>query len=130
MSNDWDLAIPLDRADTEPLYLQLVKAIEEGIRKGRFKPGEPLPGTRALADRLGVNRNTTQAAYQELQAEGWVEVLPDNGTFIARKLPLELGHFVERLMAKAKEDRPQTATEVVEILKLLASEDIQTRKLG
>jgi GntR family transcriptional regulator / MocR family aminotransferase len=88
MNNDWDLAIPLDRADTEPLYLQLVKAIEEGIRKGRFKPGEPLPGTRALADRLGVNRNTTQAAYQELQAEGWVEVMPDNGTFIARKLPL------------------------------------------
>lgn len=49
---------------------------------------------------------------------------------IAPHLPLELSHFVERLMAKAKEDRPQTATEVVEILKLLASEDIQTRKLG
>jgi len=88
MNKDWDLAITLDRGDTEPLYIQLVKAVEEGIRKGRFKPGEPLPGTRALADHLGVNRNTTQAAYQELQAEGWVEVLPDNGTFIARKLPL------------------------------------------
>jgi hypothetical protein len=45
-------------------------------------------------------------------------------------LPRELGAFVERLMAKAKEDRPQTATEVVEVLKFLASEDLQTQKLG
>jgi eukaryotic-like serine/threonine-protein kinase len=49
---------------------------------------------------------------------------------IVPPLPLELSIFVERLMAKSKEDRPQTATEVVEILKLLASEDLQTRKLG
>lgn len=84
----WDLAINLDRAATEPLYLQLVNAIEQGIRTGRFKPGDPLPGTRALAELLGVNRNTTLAAYQELQVEGWIEVFPDTGTFVAKTLPL------------------------------------------
>ena len=89
MSN-WDLAITLDRSEAEPLYLQLVKAIEEGIRKGRFKPGDPLPGTRAMAELLGVNRNTTLAAYKELEAEGWLEVSPDSGTFVARKLPFVL----------------------------------------
>lgn len=84
----WDLAIALDRTNGEPLYLQLVKALEEGIRNGRFKPGDALPGTRALADLLGVNRNTTLAAYKELEAEGWIEVAPDRGTFVARKLPI------------------------------------------
>ncbi|HJW73618.1 MAG TPA: PLP-dependent aminotransferase family protein [Geothrix sp.] len=88
---NWDLAIALDRTNAEPLYLQLVKALEEGIRHGRFKPGGALPGTRALADQLGVNRNTTLAAYKELEAEGWIEVLPDKGTFVARKLPIVLG---------------------------------------
>ena len=85
--SSWDLAITLDRLSREPLYLQLVKAIEEGIRGGRFKSGDALPGTRALAELLGVNRNTTLAAYKELEAEGWIEVAPDRGTFIARKLP-------------------------------------------
>ncbi|HJW43456.1 MAG TPA: PLP-dependent aminotransferase family protein [Geothrix sp.] len=89
MSN-WDLAIALDRANPEPLYLQLVKALEEGIRTGRFKPGDALPGTRALAELLGVNRNTTLSAYKELEAEGWIEVAPDRGTFVARKLPFVL----------------------------------------
>src|SRR5512133_3191955 len=86
----WDLAIALDRSLPEPLYLQLVKAIEDGVRHGRFKPGDALPGTRAMADLLGVNRNTTLTAYRELEAEGWIEVAPDRGTFIARKQPIVL----------------------------------------
>lgn len=84
----WDLAIALDRSNPDPLYLQLVKALEEGIRHGRFKPGDALPGTRAMAEHLGVNRNTTLAAYKELEAEGWIEVAPDRGTFVARRLPV------------------------------------------
>ena len=86
----WDLAITLDRSDPEPLYLQLVKAIEDGVRHGRFKPGDALPGTRAMADLLGVNRNTTLTAYRELEAEGWIEVAPDRGTFIAYERKVEL----------------------------------------
>ena len=86
--SDWDLAITLDRGKEEPLYLQLVRAVEDGIRKGRFKPGQALPGTRVLADQLGVNRNTTLAAYRELNAEGWIEVSPDKGTFVAMELPM------------------------------------------
>jgi GntR family transcriptional regulator/MocR family aminotransferase len=87
---NWDLAITLDRLHKDPLYLQLVKAIEDGIRKGRFRPGDSLPGTRALAELLGVNRNTALAAYKELEAEGWIQVLPDSGTFVAHKLPMLL----------------------------------------
>jgi len=87
---DWNLAITLDRSMEEPLYLQLVRAVEEGIRKGRFRPGQALPGTRALADQLGVNRNTAIAAYRELLAEGWIEVSPDKGTFVAMEMPVAL----------------------------------------
>ena len=39
----WDLAIQLDREREETLYLQIASAIQEGIRKGRFRPGDALP---------------------------------------------------------------------------------------
>lgn len=86
--SQWDLALNLDREAETPLYLQIVQAVADGVRKGRFKPGDPLPGTRALAEQLDVNRNTTLAAYQELEAEGWVVSAPDRGTFIADHPPV------------------------------------------
>jgi GntR family transcriptional regulator/MocR family aminotransferase len=85
--SSWTLLIELDRDSDEALYLQIVRAVAEGVRKGRLRPGEALPGTRALAESLGVNRNTTLAAYQELEAEGWVVTEPDRGTFVAEAPP-------------------------------------------
>jgi GntR family transcriptional regulator / MocR family aminotransferase len=88
--NTWSLAIELDREGTKPLYLQIAEAITEDIRRGRFKPGEHLPGTRQLALTLQISRNTALAVYRELVAQGWLEALPDEGTRVAEKLPLEL----------------------------------------
>ncbi len=31
---------------------------------------------------LGINRMTVVAAYQELEAQGWIEMLPKKGTFV------------------------------------------------
>jgi GntR family transcriptional regulator/MocR family aminotransferase len=87
----WDLPIDLDRSREATLYLQIASAIQEGIRKGRLRPGDALPGTRALAEQLGVNRNTTLAAYRELAAEGWVETEPDSGTYVSDHPPVDLG---------------------------------------
>lgn len=84
----WPLLIELDRDGAEALYLQIVRAVGEGIRKGRLKAGEPLPGTRALAESLGVNRTTTIAAYRELEAEGWIVSRPDRGSFVTDAPPL------------------------------------------
>lgn len=70
-----------------PKFLQLVAAFIDEIRRGRLRPGDPLPGSRALAESLGVHRNTVLAALAELTAQGWLHVLPRRGTFVARDLP-------------------------------------------
>jgi len=57
----WALTIALDPQREQPLFLQLANAIAEDIRRGRLKPGDALPGSRELADLLGVNRNTVVA---------------------------------------------------------------------
>ena len=50
-------------------------------------PGQRLPGSRQLAGALGLNRNTTLAAYAELVAEGWLAPSAARGTFVSAELP-------------------------------------------
>ncbi|WP_266171907.1 PLP-dependent aminotransferase family protein [Dyella subtropica] len=78
----WELAIALDPGRELPLFLQLAGTIADDIRCGRLKPGEALPGSRELALRLGVNRNTIVAGYSELVAEGLVSTRIGGGTFV------------------------------------------------
>jgi GntR family transcriptional regulator / MocR family aminotransferase len=47
-----------------------------------------MPGTRVLASELQLNRKTISLAYDELLAQGWIEVLPSTGTFIKQSLPV------------------------------------------
>ncbi len=46
------------------------------IEKGAYLEGEPLPSVRNAALDLGVNPNTVQKAYQALESDGLVEILP------------------------------------------------------
>lgn len=69
-------------ADAEPLQRQLHRRLQEAILAGRLAPGSRLPGSRALAEGLGVSRNTVIAAYEQLSAEGYLR--PDRqGTRVA-----------------------------------------------
>ncbi|MDX5481168.1 MAG: PLP-dependent aminotransferase family protein [Hymenobacteraceae bacterium] len=61
------------------------------IKQGVLKPGQKLPGSRVLADKLQVNRNTVVLATDELQAEGWVEARARKGLFVNERLPLVKG---------------------------------------
>ena len=83
----WELAVALDPSREQPLFLQLASTIAEDIRCGRLKPGESLPGSRELAECLGVNRNTVVAGYDELLAEGLVNTRVGGGTFVAEPAP-------------------------------------------
>ena len=79
----WELTVALDPSRRQPLFLQLASAIAEDVRSGRLEPGDPLPGSRELAERLGLTRNTVVAGYQELAAEGLVSSRVGRGTFVS-----------------------------------------------
>jgi GntR family transcriptional regulator / MocR family aminotransferase len=78
-----------------PLFLQLASAIAEAIHRGRLAPGDPLPGTRVLAEQLGVNRNTVVAGYDELAAQGLVQTRPGGGTFVGVPTPVFTNRTVQ-----------------------------------
>ncbi|OQP60703.1 hypothetical protein A3860_32405 [Niastella vici] len=80
--------ITIDPATGVAVYIQISNAFIQHIRQGRLRKGLKLQGSRELAAMLGINRMTAVAAYQELEAQGWIEMLPKKGTFVKADLPL------------------------------------------
>jgi GntR family transcriptional regulator/MocR family aminotransferase len=83
----WELAVALDPSAETPVFLQIARSLVEDVRRGRLRPGDALPGSRSLASSLRVHRNTVLAAYQELEAEGWIVMRQAKGTFVSEDLP-------------------------------------------
>src|SRR5262245_35580853 len=53
---------------------------------GRLRPGDRFLSVRRLADMTGLNRKTIHRAFQELVREGYLDVRPGSGTFVADEL--------------------------------------------
>ena len=71
-----EILIPVDMKSSKPLYEQIYEHIRREIRNGGLKTSDRLPSTRALASHLRVSRSTTQMAYEQLMAEGYIEAIP------------------------------------------------------
>src|SRR5882672_6133242 len=80
--------IRIDPASDTPVYLQITNPFIHNIRLGRLRKGLKLPGSREVAALLNINRMTMVAAYDELQAQGWIEMLARKGTFVKSDLPV------------------------------------------
>lgn len=85
-----DLVIPLplkvDREDPRRLPVQLADQIRALITSGRLRPGDHLPSSRQVAGRLGLARGSVTAAYDQLQAEGYLVAAHGSGTSVDRRL--------------------------------------------
>ena len=79
-----------------PRYRRLRDALIIAIEAGELGGGEMLPSSRALADELGLSRNTVNRAYRELVAEGFVEAIERVGYVINRDLGRPAGGARDR----------------------------------
>ena len=62
---------------------EIADSLRSLIERGILRPGDPLPSVRALADELGINRNTAVAAYRQLTQAGVVVTRGRGGTHVA-----------------------------------------------
>ena len=74
--------ITFDKSLPQPVYIQIAQQIINAIQRRYLVKGMLLPGTRVLAKSLHIHRNTAVAVYDELASQGWVEILPNKGTFV------------------------------------------------
>lgn len=78
----------LIRVESElPIYRQIMGQIIEALAVGRLRPGEKLPSHRDLAEELVIAPLTVKKAYDELEAQGFIETQRGRGTFVCPKLP-------------------------------------------
>ena len=69
-------------AAKSPIYIQIAKHIKMKIISQEIKSGDQLPTVRELAEEAGVNPNTMQRAFSELEQEGMVFSKRTSGRFV------------------------------------------------
>ncbi len=82
----------IDKMSRKPIYEQLIESIEKSILAGTLPEDGQLPSVRSLSQELGINPNTLQKAYAEIERRGLCYTVPGSGRFIARDA-------VDRLLA-------------------------------
>ena len=85
-----------------PLHARIQRAVRQLILDGALDVGRPLPASRALAQSLGVSRDTVEAAYGQLHAEGYIERRVGSGSFVSAQ--------VQRLPGRGLMHRPAAPT--------------------
>ncbi len=82
---------------SKPIYMQIFDRIVINIVRGHQKFGEKLPSVREMAVQMGVNPNTIQRTYSELERMSIVETRRGQGTFVVENPGLmeEMRHTLQ-----------------------------------
>jgi GntR family transcriptional regulator len=83
-----------------PLYQQIKEQIGAAILSGELAEDSALPSVRALARGLRISIITTNRAYTELAAEGFIATVPGKGAYV---LPLDTALVREQLLRQVEE---------------------------
>jgi GntR family transcriptional regulator len=67
------------------IYRQIADQVRLAVATGELAPGDALPSTRNLAERLVINTNTVVKAYAELVRDGVLESQQGLGFFVPNK---------------------------------------------
>lgn len=72
----------MDFSQNTPIYIQIVRRVEDGILTGELLECGRIPSVRELAGELQVNPNTMMRAYEELARQGIVANKRGLGYFV------------------------------------------------
>jgi GntR family transcriptional regulator len=106
--------IKLDFRSDIPLYLQIVRQVENLVTIGNLKQGDQLPTVRELAVELRINFNTVARAYRVLDESGLISTQRGRGTYIWDKPQFDTDKTVIR-QNKLKEISNQFVNEMFQL---------------
>lgn len=93
---------------SKPIYEQISDQIKALIMGGELRVGEAIPSIRAMAKSLHISILTVQKAYDQLQADGFIETTAGKGCFVSAQ---NQDFYLEEQQKKIEEK----FTEAVEI---------------
>jgi GntR family transcriptional regulator len=65
------------------VYVQIENQIQFAIASGRFEEGDPVPSGREMSEMVGVNPNTVNKAYRDLEILGLLHTRRGIGVVVA-----------------------------------------------
>ena len=74
--------LTVDKYAQTPIYEQIIDGLEREVLLGLLREGEAIPSVRELSVSLGINPNTIQKAYIELERRGVTVALSGRGSFV------------------------------------------------
>ena len=120
------MEIVLSNSSDRPIYEQIAQQVRDGILAGELAPGERLPSIRALAADLRISAITSKRAYQDLEAQGFIQTVPGKGCFVAEQnlelMREERLRRVEDALARAVREAAAARIDAAELHEML---DIQ-----
>lgn len=123
MDGEGGIKMTVDFSKDKPIYSQLVDRLCGEVIKGELKPGDRLPSVREYAPESGVNVNTVQRVYKELEAMEMTDTKRGQGTFITmnEQRIAELRETMKRRLAQSFlasiEAFGFTKEEIIEVLR-------------
>lgn len=109
----------IDFLPDKPIYQQLIERITGDIIRGKLEPGEKLPSVREFAVQVGVNANTMQRVFKELEQMEITETRRGQGSFVTENIDR-----IAEIRQKMKEDLTTSFLQSVEALGFTADEMI------
>ena len=74
--------ITIDLRSRKLIYEQIVDSVKEQIMHGILRENDYLPSVRSLANELGINPNTIQKSYGELERQGIIHSVAGRGCIV------------------------------------------------
>jgi GntR family transcriptional regulator len=72
----------IDRASSEPYYVQLARILERQLKTGAFKSGDRFPGESQLSREYDLARSTVRETLRALENQGLIRMVPNRGAFV------------------------------------------------
>lgn len=94
------------------IYKQIVNQIKKLIIENELSQNQLLPSIRTLAKDLNISVITTKRAYEELQKQGFIDIVAGKGTFVSG--------FKKEIIYEEKVKQIETKIEeIIEISKII-----------
>ncbi len=117
------MTMGIDFSTDKPIYQQLIERIIGDIIRGTLLPGEKLPSVREFAVQVGVNANTMQRVFKELEQMEVTETKRGQGSFVTTNV-----EKIETLRQQMKEELTNSFLQSIEAFGFTTEEMIEYLK--
>lgn len=101
--------ITIDLRKRQLIYEQIVENVKEQIGRGVMQENDYMPSVRSLANELGINPNTIQKAYAELERQGVIQSVPGKGSIVVASAGTVKDMQKERAAQKIRQTAAEAA---------------------